>query len=100
MITLAEIWVIVLAILYGLLDFIAELEEPKLATASKNKKLLAAFSKASIDVGFALFVFYAATNLSQSMDIKLKVALSVLIAVKLREQLVEEIMKRIREWKI
>lgn len=100
MITPAEIWIIILAIIYGLLDFIIELDEPKLATATRKKKAIAAFSKASLDVGFALFIFYVTTNYSQSMDIRLKVALSVLVAVKLREQVVAEIMKRIKEWKI
>ena len=100
MITPEEIWIIILAIIYGLLDFADDLEEDKLKKATKAKKTFAAFSKTTLDVGFALLVFYAATQYGGDMDIKFRVALSVVIAVTLREQAIEEIMKRIKNWKI
>jgi len=95
-----EIWIIILAIIYGLLDFAEDLDDEKLKEASKAKKMLVAFSKVALDVGFALLVFYAATEYGEGMDVRLRVALSVLVAVKLREQAMEEITKRIKNWKI
>ena len=100
MITPEEIWIIILAILYGLMDFIEDLGETKLKNATRTKKLFAAFSKTSLDVGFALLVFYIATHYGGEMDVRLRVALAVLVAVKLREQAIEEIIKRIKNWKI
>lgn len=100
MITPEEIWIIILAVLYGLIDFIEDLDDERLKGASRAKKIFAAFSKMTLDVGFALLVFYAATEYNGAMDIRLRVALSVVVAVKLREQAIEEIIKRIKNWKI